>query len=488
MLLSFNDGLRPRRKRPSATSRRGSPIRRLPIVCVLARVSSNGLGRRGPESPARFPRDEIRYRGTDQGALDLPRIRFRHLPGRSNGGVAETIAPQNEAETIGPHETISPPAKIAEQDRARYSTTPMPRVALAYSGSLDTTICLYYLRQVRGMKVFTFSANLGQYEQLQPMAEKAMRMGAEAAHIADLRERFVTDYVFPTLRADAVYEGAYHLFSALSRPLIVQELIEIAREEGCDHIAHGSRGVGNDAIRIGNALAALAKDLRPIAPLKELGLEDPKQDVEYARAHQIPVEEERKALFNIEQNLWGVNIQVRSPEGIWAEPPPESYILTTALQEVPSKPAVVEVEFEAGTPVRLNGELLSPVDLVSRASQLAGRHGVGRIDTIESRITGLKTREIYEAPAAVLLYKARRALAQATVDRGTLHALPVLSARYADLVYEGKWFSPLREALDAFFSVVNRRVTGKVKLTLYRGSVTVSEIDAPGSLVQPRGW
>jgi argininosuccinate synthase len=358
----------------------------------------------------------------------------------------------------------------------------MPKVALAYSGSLDTTICVYFLKNIKGFRVFTFSANLGQTETLEPLVEKAMQLGAAAAHIADLRQKFVEDYVWPCVRAQAIYEGHYFLFSALARPLIVQELVNIAQEEGCDYVAHGSRGTGNDMVRIQNAMAALAPDLKVIAPLQELRLAGPEQDLEYAKSHRIKFDEPRRTIYNIEQNLWGVNVQLRGAQDPWSEPPADTYFLTSPPSETAPKPGPVEIEFESGTPTKLNGEELGGVDLVEQLNSLGGRHGIGRIDALENRISGLKTREIYESPAGFILYTAHRALQRVVLDRETLHALPELSRRYADLVYEGKWFHPLRRALDALFADVNRQVTGSVRLSLYRGRASVTGIQSPNSL------
>lgn len=357
----------------------------------------------------------------------------------------------------------------------------MAKVVLAYSGQLDTTICVYYLRNIRGMKVVTFSANVGQFENLEPLVEKAMSLGATAAHIADLREKFVKDYIFPCVRAQAVYERGYYLFSALARPIIVEELVSIAREEGCEYVAHGSRGIGNDWIRFQNGFSQLAPDLKIIAPLQELKLASPADDLEYAKVHGIRTEENRRTLFNMEQNLWGVNIQMRGAADRWQPAPEATYVLTTPLSDAPVRPGVVEIEFREGVPVRLNGEDVGSLDLVDQLTKIAGRHGVGRIEMIESRIGGAKTREIYEAPAAVVLYTAHHALESAVLDRETLHQKAPLSQLYADLVYEGKWFSPLRAGLDAFFARISERVTGTVRLSLLKGHVSVVSVESEHS-------
>ena len=361
----------------------------------------------------------------------------------------------------------------------------MAKVALAYSGGLDTTICIHYLREIRGMKVYTFSANLGQPEYLEPLAERAVEMGAAAANLADLREKFARDFIFPSLRAGAVYEQGYYLFSALSRPLIIQELVEIARLEGCNAIAHGSRGIGNDRIRLRNCIRALAPDLEVITPLEELGLQAPSDDLAYAKAHGLPFESERQTLLNTEQNLWGNNIQLRGNIDTWEEPSKDTYVMTVPVGSAPNKPVVVELGFVQGRPVSIDAEVLEPVELIGKLNQIGGRCSVGRFDVVENRITGLKTRELYEAPAAAILHAAHRALESITLERDVLHFKEPLSHKFADLVYEGKWFSPMREGLDAFFAQVNDRVTGTVRVSLFKGSISVTGRKSPHSLLVP---
>jgi argininosuccinate synthase len=359
------------------------------------------------------------------------------------------------------------------------------KVALAYSGGLDTTICVHYLTEVKGMKVYTFSANLGQPEYLEPLAERAVEMGATAAHLADKRERFAREFILPTVRAGAVYEEGYTLFSALSRPLILQELVAIAEEEGCEFVAHGSRGIGNDRIRMNNCMRALAPDLKVLTPLEELGLRHTGDDLEYAKEHGLPCEEVRQTLYNVEQNLWGNNIQVRSIRDTWEEPPRDTYLMTVPPSEAPNKPASVVVGFEAGLPASVDGERLSEVKLIEKLNKIGGRCAVGRFDVVENRITGRKTREIYEAPAAAVLHAAHRALEWITLDKGVLHFKDGLSRKYADLVYHGEWFSPVREGLEAFFQKIEARVTGEARLTLFKGALNVTGRRSPNSLFAP---
>ncbi len=350
----------------------------------------------------------------------------------------------------------------------------MQKVALAYSGSLDAAICVHYLRHVRGMRVVTFSANLGQPEYLEPLAEQAVELGASAAHLADLRDRFAREYIFPCVRANAVYEQGYFLFGALSRPLIVEELVKIAEEEGCEYVAHGARGSGDDARRIENCMASIAPNLGILTPLIELGLRDPSEDADYARRNGIRFEGMGRSSYDVEQNLWGNNIHLRGARDTWEEAPPDAYILTTPPSEAPARAAVVEIDFLRGDPVAVDGEELSPVHLIDRLNKIGGRHAVGRFDVVENRINGAKSREIYESPAAAILMAAHRAIESISLDRDLAHFKEALSLKYADLVYEGRWFTPAREGLDAFFSKINEKVTGRVRLNLCRGALGVA--------------
>ncbi len=362
----------------------------------------------------------------------------------------------------------------------------MSKVALAYSGSLDTAICVHYFRHVRGMRVVTFSANLGQPEYLEPLAEQAVELGAAAAHLADLRDKFAREYIFPCVRANAVYEQGYFLFSALSRPLIVQELAKIAEEEGCEFIAHGARGTGNDMQRIESCIGAMAPHLGILTPLVDLDLHSPQDDVEYAHRNGIRFESERKALYNVEQNLWGNNIQLGGVRDTWEEAPKDTYILTTAPWEAPARPTTIEVDFVRGEPVSVDGEDLAPPRLIDHLNKLGGRNAVGRFDVVENRISGIKSREIYASPAAAILAAAHRALESIVLDREVMHFKEALSQKYADLVYEGKWFLPAREGLDAFFARINEKVTGTVRLSMCRGALAVAGRKSPNTLFVPR--
>lgn len=354
----------------------------------------------------------------------------------------------------------------------------MSKVALAYSGSLDTTICVYYLKQIKGMRVITFSANIGQFENLEPLMIKAMELGAHTAQVADLRHEFALNYVFPALRANAVYENRYYLFSALARPLIIKELVRVAKEEGCDYIAHGSRGIGNDWIRFKNCLDHLAPELNVILPLQELELQDPKDDIEYAKEKGLPIEAERKALRNIEENLWGANIQIRNSDKKWDPFGRDAFITIQSPSTSANKPEQVEIGFEKGTPVSINGQEMEPVGLIQLCSKIAGRHNVGRIEAIETRIMGQKSFEVYEAPAAMLLYTALHHMYSAVLDKETFHSLPPRSNQYAQLVYDGLWYSPIRTALDSFFSSVAEPATGTVRMSVFKGMISLVAVES----------
>lgn len=354
----------------------------------------------------------------------------------------------------------------------------MPKVVVAYSGGLDTTICVHWLKNVKGYKVYTFSANVGQLDSLEPLAERAIELGVSAAHIADLRDKFANEYIAPCIRANAKYEHGYFLFSALSRPLIVEELVKIAQDEGCEIIAHGSRGIGNDKIRIENCLKVIAPQMEVIAPLVELKLRSSVGDLEYAKSHNIKVDSVKETVLNIERNLWGSNIQIRdlTAEQLKELQRKNTHYLTTSLEESPNKVTTIEIVFEKGMPVSLDGESISLHKLIDKLNRIAGRNAIGRFDVWETRISGVKTREIYESPAAYVIYTAHKALETITLDKDTLHFLDSLSQKYSELIYNGCWFNPLRVALDKFFSGIQEKISGGVKLNLYKGNVTVADI------------
>ena len=360
----------------------------------------------------------------------------------------------------------------------------MAKVVLAYSGGLDTSVCIHWLKEKKGLDVIAFSANLGQGEYLEALGEKAISTGAESAHIADLREEFVKNYIFPALKANAFYHGGYLLATALGRPLIAAELVKVARENGCQFVAHGCTGKGNDQVRFDTSIAALAPELEVIAPLREWTMKSREQEIEYAKRYDIPVELTKKSPYSLDRNLWGISIECGALEDPWQEPPADAYFITKSPEEAPNKPTYVEIEFEKGIPAAIDGEGLDGISLIEKLNQIGGENGVGRIDSIEDRLVGIKSREVYEAPAATVLSGAHRGLEALTISRDLLQFKELLSQKYGQLVYNGLWFSEFRKALDAFFDYTQKYVTGTVKVKLFKGSCVVVGRKSPYSLYE----
>ncbi len=356
------------------------------------------------------------------------------------------------------------------------------RVVLAYSGGLDTSVIVKWLQDKYGCEVITYTADLGQNEELEPIKEKALKVGAVKAYIEDVREEFLEDYVMKAFKFGALYEGKYPLATALGRPLITKKMIEIAKNEGADAIAHGSTGKGNDQVRFDVSAVALKPDIKVIAPVREWELKSRDEEIEYAKKHGIPVPVTKDKPYSIDRNIWGLSIEAGPLEDPYFEPPEDIYSMTEDPLKAPDKPEYVEIDFEQGIPVALNGERMGLVELVDQANKLAGKHGVGRIDMVENRLVGIKSREIYEAPAATMLLEAKRSLDELILDRETLHLKDQLALKYAELVYYGYWFCELREALDAFADKLNERATGTVKVKLYKGKATAVARKSPYAL------
>jgi argininosuccinate synthase len=347
-----------------------------------------------------------------------------------------------------------------------------PKVILAYSGGLDTTVCIRYLSERYGMEVAALLVDVGQGADLRSAAARARASGVTEVVTVDARERFVTEYAWPCLRANAAYQGKYLLSAALSRPLIASLLVEQAHRSGAQAVAHGCTGKGNDQVRFDLTVRALDPALRIIAPIRELALSRD-ASLEYARTHGIPVEGKGRNPFSIDANLWGRSIECGVLEDPWQEPPEEAFSMTSAPAEAPDRPATIDIEFRHGLPVALDGRRLGPVNLVQQLNEIGGAHGVGRVDHIEDRLVGIKSREVYEAPAAHLLHLAHRDLESLTLTAETLRFKRDVDARYAELVYGGRWLAPLRSALDAFVEETQKSVNGYARLKLYRGSVAV---------------
>nr|WP_035587391.1 argininosuccinate synthase [Hippea jasoniae] len=346
------------------------------------------------------------------------------------------------------------------------------KVVLAYSGGLDTSVIVKWLQDKYGCEVITYTADLGQNEDLEPIKEKALKVGATKAYIEDVREEFLKDYVMKAFKFGALYEGKYPLATALGRPLITKKMIEIAKKENADAIAHGSTGKGNDQVRFDVSAVALKPDIKVLAPVREWELKSRDEEIEYAKKHNIPVPVTKEKPYSIDRNIWGLSIEAGPLEDPFFEPPEDIYSLTVSPKEAPDEPEYITIDFEEGMPVAINSQRMGLVELVEKANEIAGRHGVGRIDMIENRLVGIKSREIYEAPAAVLLLEAKRSLDELILDRESLHLKDQLAQKYAELVYYGYWFSETREALDAFADVLNKRATGTVKVKLYKGTAT----------------
>jgi len=320
-----------------------------------------------------------------------------------------------------------------------------------------------------GCEVIALAADVGQEEFLEPLREKALKTGASKVYLEDLKDEFARDYCLPVLQANAVYEGKYLLSAAISRPLISKHLVEVARKEEADAVAHGSTGKGNDQVRFEVSVMALAPDLRVLAPVRTWEFKSREEEIEYAKRHDIPVRATKEKPYSIDRNLWGVSIECGVLEDPWVEPPADAYIITKAPEEAPDKPRYLEVSFEEGVPVAVDGKEMSVPQLLRSLNQIAGEYGIGRQDLVENRLVGIKSREVYEAPGATVLHIAHRELENLTLDRDTFHFKESLVPRYAELVYYGLWFSPLKGALDAFVKETQRNVSGVVRMKLYKG-------------------
>ena len=356
------------------------------------------------------------------------------------------------------------------------------KVVLAYSGGLDTSVILRWLQETYRCEVVTFTADLGQGEELEPARKKAEMLGVREIFIDDLRDEFVRDFVFPMFRANALYEGAYLLGTSIARPLIAKRQIEIARQVGADAVAHGATGKGNDQVRFELTYAALAPDLRVIAPWREWELNSRTSLIEFARRHDIPVPVTVERPYSTDRNLFHISYEGGVLEDPWAEPPAKMFQLTSDPEAAPDAPQTVEIAYERGDPVAVDGARLEPVALLTRLNRLGGEHGVGRVDLVENRFVGMKSRGVYETPGGTILHVARRALESITLDREVLHLRDSLIPRYAEMIYYGFWFAPERQLLQSLVDECAHDVTGTVRLRLYKGNVTVTGRRSPRSL------
>ena len=355
------------------------------------------------------------------------------------------------------------------------------KIVLAYSGGLDTSVAVPWLKENYGAEVITLTIDLGMVD-LETIRQRALQVGASKALTVDGREILVNDFLYPALRAGAMYESQYPLATALGRPLIARYLVEAAHAEGAYAVAHGCTGKGNDQVRIEVSVAALDPDLKVIGPIRDWGM-NREQEIEYAKERNLPINP-GNSRFSTDENLWGRSVEAGELEDPWLEPPEEAYTWTSPVSAAPDDPVYVEVHFEQGVPTAIDGERMGGVDLVRHLNDIAGRHGLGRIDHVENRLVGIKSREIYEAPAATLLHTAHNALEAMTLSKEQARSKTRLALEYADMVYNGLWFTAHRRDLDAYFSSTQSHVTGDIRLRLHKGTCTVTGRTAPGSLYQ----
>ncbi|GAB4175990.1 MAG: argininosuccinate synthase [Thalassobaculales bacterium] len=358
------------------------------------------------------------------------------------------------------------------------------KVVLAYSGGLDTSVILRWLQDTYGCEVVTFTADLGQGEELEPARKKAEMLGVKEIFMDDLREEFVRDFVFPMFRANALYEGLYLLGTSIARPLIAKRQIEIAEQVGADAVAHGATGKGNDQVRFELTYYALKPDIKVIAPWRRWDLTSRTRLIDYAEKHQIPIAKDKRgeAPFSVDANLLHSSSEGKVLEDPWETPPEYVHQRTVSPEAAPDQPTVIEIEFEHGDAVGLDGERLSPATLLTRLNQLGGANGIGRLDLVENRYVGMKSRGVYETPGGTILHLAHRAIESITLDRGQAHLKDELMPRYAELIYFGYWFSPERLMLQAAIDESQRHVNGTVRLKLYKGNVMVLGRKSPNSL------
>ncbi|HEU4323085.1 MAG TPA: argininosuccinate synthase [Roseiflexaceae bacterium] len=363
---------------------------------------------------------------------------------------------------------------------------PVKKVVLAYSGGLDTSIIVPWLKQHYGNpEVICYCCNVGQDDELTGLEEKALASGASKCYVEDLREEFVRDFLFPMLQSGAIYERIYLLGTSVARPLIAKRQAQIALQEGADAVAHGCTGKGNDQVRFEITYMAFAPHLRVIAPWREWDIRSREDALDYAAEHNVPVTATLKSIYSRDRNIWHISHEGGILEDPWNEPEEPMYTLSVAPEQAPDTPEYVVVGFEQGVPVSVDGQPLGPVALLARLNELGARHGVGRIDLVENRLVGMKSHGVYETPGGTILRAAHQGLEQLTLDRDTLHYKDVVAHRYAELVYNGQWYTPLRAALDAFFKETQRNVTGEARIKLYKGNASLVGRRAPRSLYNP---
>jgi argininosuccinate synthase len=356
------------------------------------------------------------------------------------------------------------------------------KVVLAYSGGLDTSIIIPWLKDNYGAEVIAFAADIGQGSELQGLEEKAIKTGASKCIIEDLREEFICEFALPCLRAGAIYERKYLLGTSFARPLIARRQVEIAEQENADAVSHGCTGKGNDQVRFELTYKALNPKLKIIAPWREWDIRSREDEIDYAHDRKVPITATKDKIYSEDRNLWHLSHEGGTLENPWAEPEEGMYVLTVSPEKAPDKPQYIEIEFENGNPVAVDGKRLNFVGLVEILNRIGGANGVGRVDLVENRLVGMKSRGVYETPGGTLLLAAHRELESLTLDKTTLHYKDILAGKYAELVYNGQWFTPLRYAMDAFIDTIQTRVTGSVRLKLYKGNIIIAGRKSPYSL------
>ena len=360
------------------------------------------------------------------------------------------------------------------------------KIVLAYSGGLDTSVAIKWLRETYRAEVIAFCADLGQGENLKSVSRKAIRTGASKAYVEDLREEFVSEYIFPMLRGNAVYENFYLLGTSIARPLIAKKQIEIARKEGADAVAHGATGKGNDQIRFELTYYALKPDIKVIAPWREWSFNSRESLIDYSTVHGIPVTATKAKPFSTDRNVFHISYEGGILEDPWNEPPRDMYTMTSPLEMTPDRPSYLEIAFEKGDPVRINGKEMSPAAILRKLNEIGGRHGIGRVDIVENRFVGMKSRGVYETPGGTILHVARKAVESLCLDREVKHLLDSLMPKYAELIYYGYWFSPERLALQKMIDYMQASVTGTARVKLYKGNCLVVGRKSPNSLYDAR--
>lgn len=356
------------------------------------------------------------------------------------------------------------------------------KVVLAYSGGLDTSIIIPYLKENYDCEVIAVAGDVGQGEELSPLKEKAIKTGASKIFIEDLREEFVKDFVFPTIKAGAIYENKYLLGTSFARPVIAKRLVEIAQREGASAIAHGATGKGNDQVRFELTIKALDPSFKIIAPWRDWDIKSRDDAIDYATARNIPIPVTKKRPYSMDRNLWHLSHEGADLEDPWNEPKDDLYMICTTPAKAPDKADYVEIDFEKGEPVAINGKMYEPIQLIEELNKLGAKHGIGIADMVENRLVGMKSRGVYETPGGTILYFAHRQLEEITLDRATMHYKDTMAIKFAELVYDGLWFTPLRESMSAFVDKTQETVTGTARIKLYKGNCYSAGVKSPYSL------